>query len=135
MKDRVIDLIYHYYMTMTLLHARITPFRLYKHQWNESFNVFMAQAKRIITSANIPMLNMNQLSILAHVDMMTNKVLLEEIYKVFNEIFAKTYTEAIAEIRKIHYRLMTLKTKRYDRHGEGDRPISPQRGAHSQKKT
>ena len=62
----------------------------------------MARAERIIVSANIPMLNMNQLSILTHIDMMTNKVLLEEVYKEFEKIFQMSYANAITEIRKIH---------------------------------
>ena len=49
MEDRVINIIYHYYMTMTLLHAQINPFHSYKHQRNESFDTFMARAERIIT--------------------------------------------------------------------------------------
>ena len=79
----------------------------------------MARAERIIVSANIPTLNMNQLSILAHVDMMTNRVLMEEVYKEFDKIFLMSYSEAIAEIRKIHTQLMTSKTRKYDGHGEG----------------
>ena len=62
---------------------------------------------------------MNQLSILTHVDMMTNKVLMEEVYKVFEKIFLMSYMDAIVEIRQIHYRLITSKTKKYDGHGEG----------------
>ena len=114
----MIDMIFHYYSTTTLLHARITPFRSYKHQQNENFNAFMSWAEQIITLANIPTLNMNQLSI-AHVDMMTNKVLMEEVYKVFDKKFLMTYIDAIAEIRKIHNRLIASKTKRYNGHGEG----------------
>ena len=74
----------------------------------------MARMERIIVLANIPTLDMNQLSILTHIDMITNRTLLEEVHRKFDEIFKMSYAEAIAEIRKIHNRLMTSRTKLYN---------------------
>ena len=51
--------------------------------------------------------------------MMTNKTLLDEVYKDLERIFKLSYVGAIAEIRKIHTRLMTSRTRKYDGDGEG----------------
>ena len=59
-EDVIINMVYHYYSTMALLHARITPFHWYRYLWNEEFDVFMTRAERIIASANIPTLTMDQ---------------------------------------------------------------------------
>ena len=125
MEDRVIEMVFHYYTTTTLLNARITPFWAYKHQQGESFESFMARAERIIVSANIPTLDMNQLSILTHIDMITNRTLLEEVHKAFDEIFKISHAGAIVEIRKIHSRLMTSRTKSYNVQGEGSGQYKP----------
>ena len=74
----------------------------------------MARAECIIVSANIPTLDMNQLSIVTHVNMMMNKTLLEEVYKDFEKIFKLSYVGAITEIRKIQTQLMTSGTRKYD---------------------
>ena len=87
MEDRVVEMVFHYFTTTTLLNAQITPFRSYKHQQGKSFKSFMARAERIIVSANFPTLDMNQLSILTHMDMMKNRTLMEEVHKVFDDIF------------------------------------------------
>ena len=68
---------------------------------------------------------MNQLSILTHIDMITNRTLLEEVHRKFDEIFKMSYAGAIAEIRKIHNRLMTSRTKSYNGQGEGSRQYKP----------
>ena len=60
-----------------------------------------------------------RLSILAHIDMMSNRLLMEEVYKELDKIFLMSYSKAIAEIRKIHIRLMTSKTRKYNGHGQG----------------
>ena len=90
-EDSIIDMIFHYYSTTSLLHARITPLHLYKHQWNEDFDIFMTRTEQIIASTNIPPLNKDQLSILVHVDMMSNRYLIKEVHKDFKNIFSMTY--------------------------------------------
>ena len=70
----------------------------------------MERAECIIVSAHIPTMDMNQLSILTHIDMMTNKTLLDKVYKDLDIIFKLSYAGAITEIRKIHMHLMTSKT-------------------------
>ena len=94
-EDIIIDLIYHYYSTTSLIHSRITPFRKYQHQKNEDFDSFMTRAETIIASANIPTLTIDQLAILTHVNMMTNRHLIEEVHKNFENIFAKTYNQVL----------------------------------------
>ena len=42
MEDRVVEMVFHYFTTTTLLNAWIMPFCSYKHQKNESFELFMA---------------------------------------------------------------------------------------------
>ena len=94
-------------MTTSLLHARITPLRSYKHQWNENFDAFISRAEQIIALANVATMTMNQILIMIQVDMMTNKHLLEEVHKDFEKIFAMSYKGALFEFRQIHNRLMT----------------------------
>ena len=111
-EDIIIDLIYHYYSTTSLIHSRITPFRKYQHQKNEDFDSFMTRAQRIITGANIPTLTIDQLAILIHVDMMTNRYLIEEVHKDFENIFSMTYSQALYKFRSIHNVLALSKTKK-----------------------
>ena len=117
-EDIIINMVYHYYSTTSLLHALVTPFRSYKHQRNEDFDVFMTRVERIIESTNVPTLTMDQLAILVHVDMMSNRHLVEEVHKDFENIFSMTYRQALYKFRQINNVLVNSKTKKYD--GKGD---------------
>ena len=79
----------------------------------------MTRAQRIITNANIPTLTIDQLAILTHVDMMTNRHLMEEVHKDCDAIFSMTYNQELYRFRSIYNVLSLSKTKKYDGEGEG----------------
>ena len=80
----------------------------------------MERAEHIIVSANIPTMDMNQLSILTHIDMMMNRTLLDEVHKELDKIF-KLYAGAIAKIRKSTRALQPLLPIRpVEEKGRGD---------------
>merc|ERR1712105_185639 len=63
-EDIIVELIYHYYSSTTLLHSRITSLRKYRHQKNETFDQFSARAERLIGAANFPSMTCDQIGIL-----------------------------------------------------------------------
>ena len=78
----VVDLIYHYYSSTMLLYSRITALCLYNHQKDETFDTFQARAERLIAAAYFPVMTADQIAILFHADMMTNRYLKEEVKKI-----------------------------------------------------
>merc|ERR1712082_552307 len=99
--------------------SRITPLRLYNHQKDENFDTFQARAERLIGAANFPVLTVDQIAILFHVDRMTNRYLKEEVQKDFDNIFTLTYDQALHRFRHFHNVLRKSKTKQYTGMGEG----------------
>ena len=97
-EDIIVELIYHYYSSTTLLHSRITSLRRYRHQKNETFDQFSARAERLIGAANFPSMTCDQMAILFHTDMLTNRYLKEEVHRKFDWLFDLSYDEALHEI-------------------------------------
>ena len=64
-------------------------------------------------------MTVDQIAILFHVDMMTNRYLKEEVQKDFDNIFNLTYDEALHRFRHFHNVLRKSKTKQYTGMGEG----------------
>merc|ERR1712105_245801 len=93
----IVELIYHYYSSTTLLHSRITALRKYRHQKNETFDQFQARAERLIGAVNFPSMTVDQIAILFHTEMMTNRYLKEEVHRNFEHIFESTYVQALHE--------------------------------------
>ena len=79
----------------------------------------MNRAERIIGAANFPTMTVDQIAILFHVDMMTNRHLIEEVQKDFDNIFLLTYEQALHKFRQIHNILRKSTLKQYTGMGEG----------------
>ena len=63
-------------------------------------------------------MTVDQIAILFHMDMMTNRYLKEEVQKNFDSIFNLTYDQALIRFRKIHN---ILKTKKQTLYRDGGR--------------
>ena len=113
-EDIIVDLIYHYYSSTSLVYSHITPACVYNHQKNETFDTFINRAERIIGAANIPTLTLDQIAILFHINMMTNRHMLEEVHKDFDRIFNMSYDQAMYRFRTFHTNLLNSKTRNYD---------------------
>ena len=60
----------------------------------------------------------DQIAILFHTDMLTNRYLKEEVHRKFDWLFDLSYDEALHEIRQIHNKLRKSETKPYSVMGE-----------------
>merc|ERR1712239_26021 len=73
----------------------------------------------LIGATNFQTMTADQIAIMFHMDMMTNKIIKKEIWKNFKDVFYLPYDEAVMKIRSIHNH---LKRQNENYTGMGEEP-------------
>ena len=120
-EDILVDLIYNNFSSARSLHNQAVAIQKYRHLEDETFDRFQRRVGILIGPTDFPAMTKDQIAIMFHMDMMTNRVLKKEIWKDFNDIFYLSYDQAVMKIRAIHN---NLKRQNKNYTGMGEEPVT-----------